>query len=504
MKAGIVESKKYKNTIEPNTYITGMSSTWPDKTSMAAALNLASSDIIFFNNDGNQISARIEKNYIIGKFTISNVIRYIDLGGKCVRLGDAGGEFAVGQVVEELYFPNAVYHGAMLSGNWTYQTDVPLRILYVPKAINFGATHDREGTNQGTAIFRYNAAAKARIYVDPSMATVFNGGLEGDLAYAQSTGAKIVFVNNTISPEPITDLSVLETYSTFLKLNFTPPNSQNQIDYYEVFVNGKLNSKFYPGDSIYASGLQPQTLYEIYVVAIDEFYNKSQSNYVKHTTNQVGLPLAGLSFYYKMDEEYPTFLKDSFSNNHGTINSATAGTSGKIGRAFNFNKSKPDYLTLPESFTKFRNASGDIPFSISLWLKIDDVLGVKAVFGRTVFNTSWQVYTYNDSVTFRIYGGTAVSLGAAGLIAGAWNHVVLTYNGNPASSVLCVYVNNVRKSASGSHSGMSNTPGNLFIGRNWDANYYLNGSIDEIAGYIRELTASEVSEIYNNGKAVTI
>jgi hypothetical protein len=66
----------------------------------------------------------------------------------------------------------------------------------------------------------------------------------------------------------------VEIYNTAIQLNFTPPNSTNAIEFYECYANGKFQNEILEsGQAI--TGLAPNTNYNITVVAVDVFYNKS-------------------------------------------------------------------------------------------------------------------------------------------------------------------------------------------------------------------------------------
>ena len=162
--------------------------------------------------------------------------------------------------------------------------------IYLPNCLVFGT--DSSGNSEPTienGVFT-EIPIGTEIYVDPSMLTINNGGLEADLAYAETQGAKIISVENFNKPNQITDLSI-NICATSVQLNFThPTGNTNNIDYYQVFANG-----FYKGSvknsGEFIQGLEPSTSYQIEVKPVDVYYNKSTSNLIQITTLSNTIPI---------------------------------------------------------------------------------------------------------------------------------------------------------------------------------------------------------------------
>ena len=135
------------------------------------------------------------------------------------------------------------------------------------------------------------------LYVNPFLQTSNGGAEEGDVANARSQGATIRYVTNFTPPNPVTNLSVGTIYNTAVQLNFTPPTSVNGVDFYECYANGKLMNEI-KNSGEYISGLTPSTNYNIRIVAVDMFYNKSElSNTVSvSTTNRVATDVDAISY----------------------------------------------------------------------------------------------------------------------------------------------------------------------------------------------------------------
>ena len=113
---------------------------------------------------------------------------------------------------------------------------------------------------------------------------------------------------------------------------------------------------------------------------------------------------------------------------------------------------------------------------------------------------SWGIIFDESSVTGFIVGtdGTGGSDAVVNnpLALNQWHHIVMTYNGNQIK----LYINGILK-ATTNYSGAMNTLGNsgISIGESNQANGYWNhteGKIDNVGIWNRELTLSEIQQLY--------
>ena len=155
----------------------------------------------------------------------------------------------------------------------------------------------------------------------------------------------------------------------------------------------------------------------------------------------------------------------------------------------------------------FGNGTTDSPFSISAWVKMNDATRFRIV-GKYDSNLEYLFSTGGtDKIVFNCYdNSTSARIGrqystALTSFEGQWIHLVATYNGSSSSSGLKIYLNGSRvddtDSNSGTYTAMENTTAPLEIGKNLTT--YANGLIDETAIFNSELSASDVSTIFNNG-----
>ncbi|MEM0575150.1 fibronectin type III domain-containing protein [Flavobacterium polysaccharolyticum] len=92
---------------------------------------------------------------------------------------------------------------------------------------------------------------------------------------------------SVITPNVVTGLSVGPIYNTAVQLHFTPPSSARAIVFYECYLDGVFKQEI-KNSGEFITGLTPATNYNITLVAVDVFYNKSVvSNVVNVSTNTI-------------------------------------------------------------------------------------------------------------------------------------------------------------------------------------------------------------------------
>jgi len=195
-------------------------------------------------------------------------------------------------------------------------------------------------------------------------------------------------------------------------------------------------------------------------------------------------------------------------------------TTGKIGQAFTFDGVN-DYVALPDNSLNF---TGN--FSVSAWIYVSNVSGEKYIISNSngnIFdvNTGWCFGVFDNKVSFWVYPGTSSFTGwltNTTLSLNTWHHVSVTKK--PSQSPL-LYINGVLSSTSLYNNTMSNSLNPVYstatypntkasIGvyryNNGSSAYaYWNGKIDGLSVWQKELTQTEVTELYNsgNGKQIT-
>jgi len=181
-----------------------------------------------------------------------------------------------------------------------------------------------------------------------------------------------------------------------------------------------------------------------------------------------------------------------------------------------------DYIDFGDSDDlSFGSASGDLPFSISGWVKPADT-GATFKFRfirKAPFSTSngWEYIIGTNAsglLNFLIYGNnSSTRIGKSPSVAitsTAWQHWAFTYDGTGSTtgtnSGMKIYVNGVEASSyidsnNGTYTGMTNGSAPLSYGVAWGSSGldYAEGLIDEVAIFNVELTGPQVAAIYNGG-----
>ena len=170
-----------------------------------------------------------------------------------------------------------------------------------------------------------------------------------------------------------------------------------------------------------------------------------------------------------------------------------------------------EYLqTADNDNLSFGNGTTDSAFSFSAWVKMSDSTRFRIFNKGSNFSTDYEYLLAtgaDDKLDLNLYDKST-----AGRIArrfntaltsyqGTWIHIVATYDGSSSSSGIKLYLNGSRvddiDNNSGTYVAMENTTNKLFIGRTLET--YSNGSIDEVAIFNTELSASDITTMYNGG-----
>ena len=168
-----------------------------------------------------------------------------------------------------------------------------------------------------------------------------------------------------------------------------------------------------------------------------------------------------------------------------------------------------DYVNVADADNlSFGNGTTDSPFSISAWVKVttngqtiltkNDGTNAEYFFGKIGNLLFIQIYN-NGSTSGR--RNRYIDLSG---YEGQWIHVVGAYNGqggNVAENGLRIYLNGTIQTGTtgrvNTYVAMNNTTAPVEIGR--IGTNYGEGHIDELAVFDVELSASDVTTIYNSG-----
>ena len=167
-----------------------------------------------------------------------------------------------------------------------------------------------------------------------------------------------------------------------------------------------------------------------------------------------------------------------------------------------------DYVNLGDSDSfSFGNGSTDSAFSISAWIYRDGTTNDGIVAKDASSNREWAFYIYSGTLRMVLFdnssGGYIGRRYGSTITNGEWHHVAATYDGGGAASDIKLYLNGTQvdnqDNSSGSYTAMENKGAEVRIGSKESDPLYFDGKIDEVAIFDSELSASDVTAIYNSG-----
>lgn len=500
-----------------NTEIGGVASTISTAALLATKLGISVSTISNFSIVGSDIKCKIIGSYAIpsgdGVFGFQGVaVTYYNDFDKLITNVGASSFYAaetLSTIPYDINFKNCLTIGSLTfartsiinlylksltsCGNQAfYQIISRFKTIYIPNCTSLGSSVGDNSVFQGISNI-------ATIYCHPSLATNNSGAPDGDIAYAISQGAMVRYVTNFTAPNPVTTLSAGTIYNTAIQLNFTPPSSTNTIDYYEVYKDGILQTQKITASGQYLTGLTASTSYNITLIAVDIFFNKSvvsnNLNVSTNTTNAV--PIDGLISYYKLDETSIGGVVDSFGSTNLVNTGITINQIGKIGQSYQATAAS-QYL----NSTSFTSITSNISFN--LW----------------VYRTTTGVGTYPSLISTGSYGtnsGMGVFINPAGDIGwiinqdynhwsslsnislNTWTMVTVTYDGSNVK----IYLNGVLKRTDAKTGSIGSTNLLRLFSRQENDGTFI-GKIDEPAIYNTALTQAQIDILYNSGTGITL
>jgi hypothetical protein len=191
-----------------------------------------------------------------------------------------------------------------------------------------------------------------------------------------------------------------------------------------------------------------------------------------------------------------------------------------VGPSLSFDGTNDFIAIADDDKLSFTDGVDDLPFSISGWVKMDDATSFEVLskFGPGNSTREWVASVqYNDDLRLYIQdtsGNYALIQSADPLTTyeGQWVHLAWTYAGAGPNSAnaftasmdgVSLYVNGVSVALdaavySGTYTGMSNTAQPVHLGR-VNATY-ADGQIKDVKLFNRELSAAEVTTLYNEGQ----
>lgn len=175
---------------------------------------------------------------------------------------------------------------------------------------------------------------------------------------------------------------------------------------------------------------------------------------------------------------YLTYLNDGVLSYYGTNT-----------KALDFDGSN-DYVAIADDSTL--DLTGD--FSITMWINMDGLSGFPMLISKraAISTHAWQFYSTSSKLAFNNGGGILNS--TTSISTGTWYHVGMTFSNGSVTFYL-----NGSADGTGTSTNTTNptTTTEVTIGKAFNGNY-VDGKIDEVAIFNAELSATQISNIYNS------
>ncbi len=192
---------------------------------------------------------------------------------------------------------------------------------------------------------------------------------------------------------------------------------------------------------------------------------------------------------------------DSLGNATGTNNGTTRGVAGKINNSFSFTASEDDNVVVGDDATF--DFEGDVEFSISAWVFPDSLPANSFIFAHDINGIrQYGAGIQSGKATVEINGGAPQVTGNTTINTTAWHHIVWVFK----SDDVLIYVNGSFDNRAGSRTSINaGTPDfKAIIGaRQHTVNNPFDGKIDEVVVWNRTISASEVTNLYNENRGCT-
>jgi hypothetical protein len=373
---------------------------------------------------------------------------------------------------------------------------------HVNKSTTVGTSYGNAATNTGDIVLANHSSGTNSMglngVIDEVGISIGYCWDETDAATYYNNGNGSFISVGTNNFDSVSDLTVNSNSSTTATFSFTAPSSDNPINKYELIENGNVLKTFSETSNVVVMGLTPNTQYDdIYVLAYDVYGNtNSSSNVVSLTTqSEATISTTNLEAYYKLDST--ASVVDSHGTHNGTNYGATTAT-GKIGGAYSFDGTD-DYFSLGTSLQLLDDSS------LVFWIKPNAITG-RHTFMQYELYDKWGAMNVEPDGAVRFYwgkqaGGYGSITSKTLLSTGNYYHVVLVRDHQ--NQVYQIYIDGLLDAeiaVAETQAVASSTAlefGQGYAGR-------LNGELDEIAFYSRALGPIEISDLHNNGNAITL
>lgn len=224
--------------------------------------------------------------------------------------------------------------------------------------------------------------------------------------------------------------------------------------------------------------------------------------YLNYSINT--LPVEDSFSYYSINEGSGVTLTDTSGNaRHCILRNTEAGDwiTGKDGSGYSIKLDGTDESADCGNVAGFERTDN---FSIEGW--INTTTNSDMIISKNNDITGWQLYILGGGNLFvsldsnKGAGNRLTRVGSASINDGQWHHFAFTYDGSSNTSGVKIYVDGVEGSSAGTNALSGSIVGgtNLSIGSRAGTALYLDGTLDKISIWEKELTEQEIINLNNS------
>jgi len=220
--------------------------------------------------------------------------------------------------------------------------------------------------------------------------------------------------------------------------------------------------------------------------------------------------LTDLESYYKLDEASGT-IQDSHGSNDGTNNGATYGATGIINDALDFDGTN-DRVSMGNVLSFDARSEA---LSASAWIKCNNFSSQMDIINKqnaTTPYTGLAIRVRTDAqINFLLRGSDSPLSNVierdtdTTISTGSWYHIVCTHDGSGDASGMTIYINGSSQAVTTLYDNLTTTTENTAdfqIGARGTAGGFFDGIIDEVGIWSRELSSTDVANLYNSGSGL--
>lgn len=250
----------------------------------------------------------------------------------------------------------------------------------------------------------------------------------------------------------------------------------------------------------------------LYAVAFVVLFVPAGWSYASATSVSSDASLSNdLISYWPLDESSGTRVDVKGSNDLAEINTVGS-TTGIKGTAADFEGSNSENLAISNAAQSGLNITGDLSFS--MWIKPEtfDSGDGQLLLSKWQHNASNQYFVYLTDSSLGVYMDDdctgysyVIRTWNHSMVAGNWYHVAVVYNASSGSAEAFVNNSSLGTITGLPHSiagcsaafelGLRDTP---YL----PSSYYFDGAMDEVGIWNKDLTTTDIANLYNNGGGI--